>query len=424
MIAAYGTTQNRKTEKGQALILIVFSIIGLVGVSAVAIDGGNAYLERRKVQQAADAAALSGALARIEGSNWREKALASATSNGYDNNGITNTIELNTPPINGPYAGNPEYIQVIVTSYLDTFFGGVIGIPQVIVSTQAISQTTPAEYGQMFDGYALVSLAPHSECDIKRSFWIHDEATLALQGGGLFINSDNPNCALITQGSGSIRIIDDSPFSIVGGGSIQKPKLLTPFPPQTGAIPMSYPPAFQMPKVGCGSKIAEVIEGPNEEEPDNTMTSGNWDGDFPPEEVTSLGEGIYCISGDVNVASGTKLYGTNVVFVIDGSVHFSGGADIQLSAPRGGDFKGLLIYLPLDNQNRFVLNGNFDSSFSGTILAPAADLHINGLESTAGYHSQIIGYYVEVSGLDIININYKDDQNYDAFRMPEVRLSQ
>ena len=31
---------------------------------------------------------------------------------------------------------------------------------------------------------------------------------------------------------------------------------------------------------------------------------------------------------------------------------------------------------------------------------------------------------LEVDGTDVININYKDDQNYDAFRMPEVLLSQ
>src|SRR5258706_855071 len=112
------TTPNKSKilERRQALILIVFSIIGLIGMSALAIDGGNAYLERRKTQNAADSAELAGAIARIEGNNWRAVALASAKSNGYDNNGTTNTVELNTPPTSGQYVDNPEYIQVIVTS--------------------------------------------------------------------------------------------------------------------------------------------------------------------------------------------------------------------------------------------------------------------------------------------------------------------
>jgi hypothetical protein len=408
------------SEKGQAIILIVFSIIGLVGMSALAIDGGNAYLERRKTQNAADSAALSGAIARIEGSGWRGIALASAKSNGYDNDGITNTVELNTPPIEGPYANNPEYIQVIITSYLNTFFGPVIGVPKIIVSTQAISQTKPAVYGQMFDGYAVVSLAPHSKCDKKKSFWIHGEATISLEGGGLFVNSDNPTCAFIQEASGSVRIEGDAPFSIVGGASIQKPKLHTPFPPETGAIPMSYPPAFQMPKPGCGSKIAEVIG-----EDGSGMTPGNWDGDFPPEGVIHLEPGIYCIGGNAAVEPGGKLTGDNVVLVMEqGKLAFGGDTSIQLSAPRSGDFKGLLIYMPLDNHSRMVLNGNFESEYQGTILAPSADLHLNGINSSKGFHSQIIGYYIEVDGTDNIIIKYKDEQNYDAYRMPEVLLSQ
>jgi len=406
------------TEKGQAIILIIFSIVGLVGMSALAVDGGNAYLERRKAQSAADAAALSGAIARIKGEDWRAHALASAQSNGYDNNGVTNSVELNTPPLSGPYIGDPEYIEVIVTSRLDTFFGVVIGIPELVISTRAVTQTKPAEYGQMFEGYALVSLAPHSDCNKNRSFWIHGEATLSLEGGGLFVNSDNPDCAYIQQGSGSVRIEDGFPFSIVGGASIQKPKLHTPFPPQTGAIPVNYPPAIQLPKIGCGSKTAEVIG-----EDGNAMTSGNWDGDFPPEGVTNLESGIYCINGNVIVEN--TLHGSSVVLVIkDGGVRFSGAAEIQLSAPRAGDFDGLLLYMPLENKNRIVLNGNFYSSFSGTILAPAAEMHINGNESERGFHSQIIGYTIEVGGMDIITINYNDEQNYDAFRMPEVLLSQ
>ena len=403
------------SEKGQAIILIIFSIIGLIGMSALAIDGGYAYLERRKTQNAADSAALSGAIVRIQGGDWRGAALASAESNGYDNDGITNTVELNTPPLAGPYKNNSEYIQVIVTSYLDTFFGPVIGIPRIVVSTQAVAQTKPAEYGAMFEGYALVSLAPHSNCENRRSFWIHGESSISLQGGGLFVNSDNPDCAYIQNGSGSVRIEGDFPFSIVGGASIQKPKLHTPYPPQTGAIPMNYPPPYKMPKLGCGDTYAQIIE----DDP-STMTAGGWDGDFPPEGVTYLEPGIYCITGNFMVGSGNTLIGDKVTFLIKyGSVLFAGDAHVKLAAPLGE----VLIYMPFNNRNRIVLNGNDDTEFRGTILAPAATVRITGMGSK-GFRSQIIGYYIEVDGTDYIRIIYKDEQNYDTFRMPEVLLSQ
>lgn len=411
---------RKKSERGQAIIIIVFSIIGLMGMAALAIDGGNAFVDRRKAETAASAAALSAAITRIEGGNWRAAALATARTNGYDNNGVSNTVELNTPPLNGPYIGNAEYIEVVITSHLNTYFGPVIGVPQINNVVQAVSQSKPAEIGQMFDGYALVSLAPHSRCDRQRSFWIHGEATINLEGGGLFVNSDNPDCAFIQFGSGSVRIRDDSPFTVVGGAQVQKPSLITPFPMQTGGIPMPYPPAIQMPKVGCGIKMAEadILTG--------VMSSGNWDdGDFPPDGINSLESGIYCINGDFIVDGGKTLVGNNVVLLIEhGRVAISGGAEVQLSAPKSGPFKGLLMYAPIKNKNVIVLNGNENSSYKGTIFAPGADVRINGLASDFGYHSQIIGYYIEVDGNGNIIINYNDEQNYDAYKMPEVNLSQ
>jgi hypothetical protein len=411
---------HKKSERGQALIIIVFSILGLMGMSALAIDGGNAYVDRRRAETAASAAALSASITRIEGGNWRSAALASAKTNGYDNNGVSNTVELNTPPLNGPYIGNSEYIEVIITSHLRTYFGPVIGVPLINNVVRAVSQSKPAEYGQMFDGYALVSLAPRSKCDRQRSFWIHSEATINLEGGGLFINSNNPDCAFIQFGSGSVRIRDDSPFTVVGGAQVQKPKLITPFPMQTGAIPMPYPPAIQMPKVGCGAAIAVA------DELTGIMTSGNWgDEDFPPDGIHTLENGIYCINGDLIVDAGERLFGDNVVLLIEhGSVHISGNAEVQLSSPKTGDLKGLLMYVPIKNKSIIALSGDEKSSYQGTIFAPGADVRINGLDSDFGYHSQIIGYYIEVDGTSNIHIKYIDEQNYDAYKMPEVILSQ
>jgi hypothetical protein len=332
---------------------------------------------------------------------------------------------MNTPPLSGPYAGNSEYIEVIITSHLDTYFGPVIGVPRVTNVARAVTQTKPAEYGEMFDGYALVSLAPHSGCDEgkRSSFWIHSEATISLTGGGIFVNSDNVDCAFIQIGSGSIRIQDESPITVVGGAQIQKPKLITPALVQTGAVPIPYPPAIQMPKVGCGNKTATVDELTGE-----TITAGSWSGDdetFPPEGVHNLESGTYCISGDVVIDGGRTLTGNGVLLIIENGEFFvNSSAQVSLSAPRNGPAKGLLIYMPIQNKGRIALNGNSESSFGGTIFAPGGDVRLNGLDSRSGFHSQIIGYTIEVDGQDNIVIKYRDEDNYDAYKMPEVLLSQ
>ncbi|NWF63971.1 MAG: hypothetical protein HXY38_06665 [Chloroflexi bacterium] len=413
-------TRQKISENGQAIVLIVFAIIGLIGVSALSIDGVNAFIDSRRADTAASAAALTAALTRIEGGNWRAAALATAAANGYDNNGVSNTVELNTPPLSGPYAGNSEYIEVIITSHMPTSFAVVLGIPAITSTAVAVSQSKPAVMGEMFPGYALVSLAPKTKCERQKGFWIHSEATINLIGGGLFVNSNNPACAFQSFGSGSVRVRDASRISVVGGADIQKPKLITPYPIETGIAPIPYPPPYKMPRAGCGSKIATVDESTG------TMTAGNWeDGDFPPEGVTTLDGGVYCIQGDFIVGAGQVLQGGGVVIVMeDGNIKINGNAQVDLSAPKSGPNAGLLIYMPIGNHGVIFLNGNDESNYMGTILAPGADLYINGMDSLRGaaYHSQIIAYYIEVDGTDNIEINYKDEQNWDTLSMPEVVL--
>jgi hypothetical protein len=139
--------------------------------------------------------------------------------------------------------------------------------------------------------------------------------------------------------------------------------------------------------------------------------------------VTNLESGVYCISGDV-VISGT-LIGDGVLFIMeDGEFLVDGHSQVSLSAPKNGTAKGLLIYMPIKNKGRVALNGDSRSSFRGTIFAPGGDVRLNGMEGREGFHSQIIGYTIEVDGQSNIPIKYRDEDNYDAYKMPEVLLSQ
>ena len=125
------------------------------------------------------------------------------------------------------------------------------------------------------------------------------------------------------------------------------------------------------------------------------------------------------------IEAGTKLDGKGVLLILeDGEFLVSGDAEVWLTAPLDGKEKGLLIYMPIDNQGRIALNGNADSRFRGTIFAPGGDIRLNGMDSEYGYHSQIIGKYIEVDGQDNIPIFYNDEDNYDAYKMPEVLLSE
>lgn len=403
-------------ERGQALIVVVLAIVGLAGMVGLVVDGGNAFLDRRNAQNAADSAALAAALVRIRGGNsLAGAAFEAAKQNGYDNNGTSNIVEVHHPPVDGPNEGDVEYIQVIIVSHVKTYIAGVVGFDQLTNRVEAVARTKTPEVRQILNGQAVISLAPQSDCNNFKSFWVHGEATLDITGGGVFVNSNNNQCAFIQQGSGSIRIRDNHMINVVGAAMIQKPQLLTPGV-SVGAIPISYPPPFFLPKVGCPDEAVVSEDG-------TSMSAGSWSDIFPPPGVTHLESGAYCLDDGINITS--DIEGHNVVLrVNDGDVHFSGSANIILDAPNSGDHSGLLLYLPMDNNAKVVLNGGANSDISGTILAPSSNIHINGNDSASGFRSQIIGYRIDVNGNANIIIKYNDEQNYNTLTMPEVQLSE
>lgn len=410
-------THSKRMQRGQALIIIALALVGLAGMTGLVIDGGNVFLDRRNAQSAADSAALSAALTRVRGGqNLSAAALSSAAQNGYNNDGTTSTVEVHNPPISGPNAGNVEYVQVIIVSHVKTYFARVVGWSRLTNRVEAVARTKTPEVREILHGQAVISLAPSSDCNNDKSFWVHGEATLDITGGGIFINSNNNQCAFIQQGSGSIRIRDNHIITVVGGAMIQKPQLLTPGV-SVGAIPVSYPPPFFMPKVGCGNNEAVISED------GTSMSPGTWGELFPPEGVTHLEAGVYCLGDGMQINS--DIEGSNVVFKVeDGEVRFSGSANIILDAPNNGEYAGLLIYLPMDNHSKVVLNGGSGSNIKGTILAPASPIHINGNDASTGFHSQIIGYTIDVNGNSNVVIVYKDENNFNTLTMPEVQLSE
>jgi Putative Flp pilus-assembly TadE/G-like len=78
-------TVARKNERGQAIVLMVLSLVVLIGMAALAIDVGSWYRTKRRLQGTADAAALAGAqqLPKSPGAA-RTMAMDYADKNGGD----------------------------------------------------------------------------------------------------------------------------------------------------------------------------------------------------------------------------------------------------------------------------------------------------------------------------------------------------
>jgi hypothetical protein len=404
-------------ERGQALVIIALAAVALFGFAALAIDGSNVFSDRRHAQNAADTSAMAAALTKIRNGTWEADGLARAASNGYNDNGTSNEVSLYSPPIDGVYAGNSQYVQVKITSHVNTFFARVIGIPQVTNRVEAVTRAIPSAITPLFDGNAVVGLAP-SDCQAVK---YQGNANTTVTGGGIFVNSNCASAAFFNNSS-SAQLTAPC-LSSVGGitynpGAINVPSGCL----GSGAAPYNYPPEnMYLPNVTCPSGVSQS---------GNTLSPGTYSGQFPPSGVTVLNSGVYCVNGDFRLNASDTLTGNSVFIVMQsGDITFNGGATINLSAIPGpmntdtNPYGGLLFYMPMSNSGTILINGNSGSSFTGTILAPAADVTINGTGGT-GLHGQIIGYTVDLSGTSDTSIVYNNSENWNPLIPAQIQIAQ
>lgn len=428
-------------EKGQALILITLAALGLFAFASLAIDGSMAFSDKRQAQNAADTSALAGALAQVRGQDWPatvNTARARATSNGYDNNGTTNVVEVylcsdaNATCTALPAAAKPEeYIQVRITSYVRTYFAKVIGRSEITNAVTAVAHAVPGYRTSTFGGNALVAL----NTDACPAFDYGGGATATVTGSGIFVNSrcdgtppyNASNQALNSSSNNTTLTVPC--FSVVGGTTVRASSLIT-----TGGCASSTnntsmyitdPLAiYQMTNIPCGTTAGTYDA--------TTLNPGNYSGAFPPGGQTIMNPGIYCIDAGnqgFSLSGGQTLTGDNVlIYMKSGNVKWTSGG-IRLSAMQGvhPDYDGLLLYLAPGNCSDVSITGNGTSSYVGTILAPCSLVKLAGGSSTGNQNileNQIIADQIQLTGSNSLNINFNAQQQWQPPVPPAIEVNQ
>jgi hypothetical protein len=335
--------------------------------------------------------------------------LGLADDNGYDNF-TNNIVSIYSPPVDGYYQNNDDYVQVFITSTVNTTFMKVVGRNQFTHTVQAVVLAKPQ--GPTFDGAAVVSLNPSPACG-NGSVKVSGSGTVTLDGG-LFVNSNvscgfkEPNCTNFKFTSGGINSAG-SPIDLNAchGSTIPTDTSKGQFSiPDDVFIPVE--PSVCKTKTPWGSYLKTATDK-------YTIFPGYYTS-FPP--VTNnkydltVNPGIYCIDGNVKWTSGTfnTLTGSNVTFYITSGHSFdmSGGV-LNLSATTtSGPYKGYLIILdgtPSSIQD-CKINGGGGGIVTGSIFAPYCNLTINGNSDTDSYSAQFVGYDVTLNGDNILNVTY------------------
>ncbi len=127
-------TLLERDEEGVALVVVAFSMFMLMAVATLAIDGGLVHTDRRQAQNVADNASLAAAWAICEGRDPTTAALTTAAANGFDNDGVSNTVNVTD------LGDNRALVEI--TGSRDAQFGQAIGTETLEVAAEAIAACT------------------------------------------------------------------------------------------------------------------------------------------------------------------------------------------------------------------------------------------------------------------------------------------
>ena len=118
---------------GVVMVLFAMILVVLIGLIGLVIDGGFLMSSHRQAQNTADAAALAAAFEKYRGRSNSDA--RTAADNFVDQNGLTSLPALvdgtsfKIPPATGPYAGNSNYVEVILTVPVQSLFIQILGGP-------------------------------------------------------------------------------------------------------------------------------------------------------------------------------------------------------------------------------------------------------------------------------------------------------
>lgn len=442
---------RKRSQRGQVLVIFALALVTLLGFTAIALDGGNVYADRRQAQAAGDTAAMSAALAVMYGygpSQIEQVAMLKAEDNGYSHNPPQTSVSVNWPPVSPhPYAGNSNYIQVIITNQVDTFFAHLFYAGPLQQTVTSVAHVSLNE--DLAPGYAVygnnTSACPTIQFDGGQNTYI--------SGGGSILSNSTASCSCgstggagVNEGSGSVTIDDPSTAGIYAVGEwCEYPSSYNSSPePSSGAGQESLDPP---PIPDCSGLPDFRSEGDKVINGTAALVPGRYDSFWftSSSANVTLAPGIYCLEGEIDSISDTLAFqadagatvsGSDIMIFLQesaGGLRTAGTANITLESgdpsgasvtelidASGEDWRGMLLYAHPDNNNDIHLSGDSGSTYTGTVYAPGSHCTVQGSGTAIGLNTQLICDTIRITGSGDLNINYDMSRNYQ--REEEIEL--
>jgi hypothetical protein len=396
-----------RDRRGALLATTAAALPVIAGFAGLGIETGMWYSDKRDLQTAADAAALSGAFERVRGN---PTGLQSAARHEAQRNGFaivaTNTIAVNNPPLAGSRAGDTKAVEVVLTRPHSLLFSKLLMPGDVTIaarSTAAVATTGEA---------CVLALDRTANAALNNQ----GSATIKMDGCVMASNSVSSNAIEMT---GSATLTAYSLWTVGGTDTGGSANVTLARPATTHAWELEDPLAnFDM-----GAVPACSPNPPYETSYGNgarTINPGVYCGGlaFNSNADITMSPGIYFVTdGNFFVAASAKVRcscpnpadGVTIILTKKntttiGTVDIRGGADVQLRAPADANnpFRGVLFYqdrrAPVNTTGVNKFNGGATMKLEGSIYIPQQGVEFQGNNSESRTCTQIIARTVSFTG--------------------------
>ena len=391
-----------KNERGQVIILLTVGIITLLGFTALAIDGGRLYSQRRFIQGVADTSSLTGALyiAQYDGtvtSGVLDKAIESALKRA-ELNGIASTNTTVTITQDGYY----YYVKTVINTTMDPVIAQIIYNGPLNVGATTVAGVLRVPVFAL--GKALVAIN-NTAC---QSIYFHGNANVSIADTGIYSYSTCSTNAIEFQGSTTADI--NGYISAIGGVVIQKPGSVI----SDGVISETQFEFQKMTEPSCEGFDNQTDSGSTRSPgiyPNGIHLKGGGSWELKP--------GLYCLDGDLVINNGTLVGKGVTIYMRKGQLSINGGS-VELTSPSnsqwkdgaGKEWNGMLVFYAYDNPNPLILNGNADSYFEGTIYNHYGECQLNGGGNTEAFDAQVVCDTIDLIGNADLNMIYNPATKY------------
>jgi hypothetical protein len=408
-----------RCRRGSAAFATVAALVPLIGFVALGGEAGSWYVTKQHAQNAADAAAISGALrlaCSISGSStcdaahdyvYRGKQFAAqnAFCNAGDSSypgskcaslptGTSQTVQIDQP--------TPTRVRAIVGQQQPAYLATVLGLSTVNIGAQAIAEVQN----------------PKNLCALGLGRWPSSQSALTIGGS---MNITGTGCGMMSNDTvkyASIPSFNGSGWAVYGANGCVNSGNCDPgvpynyyMPPATNPLQVLDTESFNTTRATSPTTKPCSNGHANNNDPVCTLSqlSTGAYGDLTVTGGTvnfTAGQTYFFYNAKITINSGT-VTGTGVTLVLlgDSSLSISGGT-VNLSAPTHNDFSspaldGVLIddQAPNKSNNAVTVNGGGTVTLGGSMYFPNVDVTWSGTAQNANTTcSQVIANSLTMSG--------------------------